>query len=162
VQHHYFNLGTGADVLDHRYRVAASTYTELGDDLIPTGAILPVEGTQWDLRIPRSFRDPTGAPVEYDGNLVLDTGGDAAQPVAVVEAPDGALTLRLWTDRPGLQVYDSVTTDVSVPGGARFGRFSGFCLEDQDFPDAVNHPHFPSIIHGPDDPYRHRCEIEIA
>jgi aldose 1-epimerase len=162
VQHQYFNLGTGPDVLDHRFQIMASAFTDVDDMLIPTGAILPVEGTKWDLRIPRTLRDGEGAPVEYDGNLVLPTGRDPAEPVAIVEAPDGALTLRLWTDRPGIQFYDSVTTEVSVPGGVHFGHFCGFCLEDQDFPDAVNHPHFPSTIHGPGDDYRHRCEIEIA
>ena len=42
------------------------------------------------------------------------------------------------------------------------GKHSGFCLEDQAFPDAVNHPHFPSILVTPDAPYCHWCEFEIA
>ncbi len=161
VQHQYFNLGTGSDVLDHRYQVLGHAYTAVGKDLIPTGAILPVAGTQWDLRTPRTMRDETGAPVDYDGNVVLATGRDHAEPVAIVTGPDGALTLRLWTDRPGVQVYNSVWTDVDG-GGKRYGKHAGFCLEDQDLPDAVNNPHFPSVIYGPDRPYRHVCEIEIA
>ena len=34
-------------------------------------------------------------------------------------------------------------TNVPVPGlgGRTYGRYSGFCLEDQAFPDAVHHPH---------------------
>jgi aldose 1-epimerase len=43
-----------------------------------------------------------------------------------------------------------------------FGQFSGFWLEDQAFPDAVHHPHFPSIIITPDRPYSHWCEFEIS
>lgn len=162
VQHQYFNLGTTADVLDHRYSIAAGRYTELGPDLIPTGRILPVDDTVWDLRAPRTLRRADGTPIDYDGNLILDEGRDPADPVAVVTGPDGALTLRLWTDRPGLQFYNSVWTDVDVPGGPSFGKYSGFCLEDQDFPDAVHHPHFPPIWVTPDRPYAHRCEIEIA
>jgi aldose 1-epimerase len=162
VQHQYFNLGTGPDVLDHRVQIAASAYTEVDEQLIPTGAILPVEGTKWDFRSPRTLRDGNGNPVQYDGNLVLDSGRDPAEPAAIVTGPDGALTLKLWTDRPGVQLYDSVTTEVNAPGGVHFGHFCGLCLEDQDFPDAVNHRHFPSTIHGPDGPYRHVCEIEIA
>ena len=34
VQHQYFNLGTGPDVLDHNYKVAASAYTQLGEQQI--------------------------------------------------------------------------------------------------------------------------------
>ncbi len=161
VQHQYFNLGTGPDVLDHRYQVNASAYTAVDEDLIPTGAILPVKGTQWDLRAGRTMRDAAGEPVAYDGNVALDQGRDFEVPVATVSGPDGALTLKLWTDRPGLQVYNSVWTDVKAEGKA-FGRFSGFCLEDQDFPDAVHNPHFPSTIYGPDRDYLHRCDIEIA
>jgi aldose 1-epimerase len=161
VQHQYFNLGTGPDVVDHRYQVTASGYTELGDALIPTGAILPVDGTQWDFRTARTMRNTQGEAVSYDGNLVLDTDRRFEDPVAVVTGPDEALTLKLWTDRPGLQVYNSVWMDVNAEG-KHYGRQGGFCLEDQDLPDAVNHPYFPSIIYGPDRDYGHRVDIEIA
>lgn len=164
VQHQYFNLGTSADVLDHEVQVASSAYTELGPDLCPTGAILPSAATQYDLRAGRTMRDRAGNPVEYDIGLVLDTGRSHADPVAVVKGPDGALTLKLWTDRPGLQVYNGVWTDVTVPGldGKRYAKHSGLCLEDQALADAVHNPHFPSVIYGPDRPYQHWCEIEIA
>ena len=162
VQHQYFNLGTGPDVLDHRYQIRADHYTEVGEDLIPTGRLLPVEGTAWDFRTPRTMRDADGAPIAYDGNLVLEAGRDTADPVAIVTAPDDALTLKLWTDRPGVQLYNSVWSDVRVPGGPAFGRFSGFCLEDQAFPDALHHPNFPSILYSPERPYAHWCAFEIA
>jgi len=161
VQHQYFNLGTGPDVLDHSYQVAAGAYTELGDQLIPTGAILPARGTQWDFRTARTMRDAAGQPIDYDGNVVLDTDRRFDDPVAVVTGPDKALTLKLRSDRPGLQVYNSVWTDARAEG-RHFGKHSGFCLEDQDLPDAVNNPHFPSTIYGPDRDYSHRVDIEIA
>lgn len=164
VQHQYFNLGTTSDVLDHTIQVNSSAYTELGADLCPSGAILPSKGTQYDLRQPRTMRDQAGNGVDYDINLALDTGRSHADPIAVVKGPDGALTLKLWTDRPGVQVYNGVWTDIAVPGlnGKRYGKHSGFCLEDQNFPDAVHNPHFPSVIHSPERPYRHWCEFEIA
>jgi aldose 1-epimerase len=165
VQHQYFNLGAGPDVLDHTIQVNSSAYTELGkDDLCPTGAILPSRGTQYDLRAPRTMRDGSGNPVDYDIGMALDTGRSHEDPVATVTGPDGALTLKLWTDRPGLQVYNSVWTDIPVPGlnGKRYGKHAGFCLEDQSFADAVHNPHFPNIIHSPERPYSHWCDIEIA
>jgi len=165
VQHQYFNLGTGADVLDHIFQLESSAYTEVDAALIPTGNILEVKpGSARDLRTPRTLRDGGGKPIDYDGNYVLDAGRDLSKPVATVKGPDGALTLKLWTDRPGLQMYDGVMTDVKVPGlgGKMYGRYSGFCLEDQAFPDAVHHPHFPNIIITPDKPYSHWCEFEIA
>jgi aldose 1-epimerase len=53
---------------------------------------------------------------------------------------------------------------VPVPGlyGKRYGKHSGFCLEDQAFADAVHNPHFPNVIYSPDRPYSHWCEFEIA
>lgn len=167
VQHHYFNLGTGSDVLDHTYWFAANAYTEVdAKTLIPTGNIIEAKpGTQWNFRTPRKLRDASGAPIEYDGNIVLDTGRDHAQPVGIVTSPNGDLTLKLWTDRPGVQFYNSVMMgdiDGIGLGGKSYGRFAGFCTEDQAFPDAVNHPHFPNIIITPDQPYSHWCEIEIG
>jgi len=164
VQHQYFNLGTGADVLDHTVQVNSSAYIELGDDLCPTGAILPSAGTQYDLRSGRTMRDADGAPIAYDIGMVLDSGRRFSDPVATVSGPDAALTLKLWTDRPGVQVYNGVSTDIAVPGlgGRRYGKHSGLCLEDQAFPDAVHNPHFPNIIHSPERPYSHWCEFEIG
>jgi aldose 1-epimerase len=165
VQHQYFNLGHGDDILDHRYQLAASAYTEVGPDLIPTGNILKVQpGSARDLRSPRTLRDSAGRAIDYDGNYVLDAGRDLTTPIAVVTPPEGDVTLKLWSDRPGLQFYNGVMTNVTAPGlgGKRYGKYSGFCLEDQAFPDALHNPHFPNIIITPDRPYTHWCEFEIA
>ena len=164
VQHQYFNLGTGADVLDHTIQVNSSAYTELGEDLAPTGAILPSRGTIYDLRTPRTLRDAAGKGVDYDIGMALDTGRSIADPIATVVSPSKDLTLKLWSDRPGVQVYNGVWTDIPVPGlgGRTYGKNSGFCLEDQNYPDALHNPHFPNVIHTPDRPYSHWCEFEIA
>lgn len=164
VQHQYFNLGTSDDVLDHTIQINSSAYTELGADLAPTGAILPSRGTIYDLRQPRTMRDATGNPVDYDMGLVLDSGRKTADPIATVVAPDKSLSLKLWSDRPGVQVYNGVWTDIPVPGlgGKPYKKHAGFCLEDQALADAVNNPHFPSVIYSPERPYSHWCEFEIA
>jgi aldose 1-epimerase len=165
VQHQYFNLSRGDHILDHRYQFAAHAYTENGPDLVPTGNIFEVKPqSDRDFEAPRTLRDSNDKPIGCDGNFVLDAGRDVADPIAVVTSPDGDLTLRQWSDRPGLQFYNALTTNVPVPGlgGKHYGQYSGFCLEDQAFPDAVHHPHFPSIIITPDRPYSHWCEFEIS
>jgi aldose 1-epimerase len=166
VQHQYFNLGTGPDVLDHTYWLRANAYTESGPDLVPTGNILEATpGSKWNWAAPKTLRDATGQPVEYDGNAVLDTGRDLREPIAIVTAPAGDVTLKLRSDRPGVQFYNGVWTDVPAGlgfGGRTYGKHSGFCLEDQMFPDALHHPHFPSIIITPDQPYVHWSEFEIG
>lgn len=164
VQHNYFNLLGKGDVLDHRLRVSAGAYTQLGDGQIPTGAILPVHDTALDFRVPRTLRSAEGEGLKIDFNFVLDTRRVLDKPVATVEAPDGSLTLKLFTDQPGLQIYNGWKLDVTVPGldGASYPPFAGLCLEDQNFPDAINHPHFPSPVATPEKPYRHWCAIEIG
>jgi aldose 1-epimerase len=163
VQHQYFNLGTAPDILDHSFQLEASARTEVDEALVPTGAIVPVAGTRYDFRKPRTLLNKL-APLQYDDNFVLDPGRDLDQPVAIVAPPEDDLTLKLWTDRPGVQFYNGIYTNVKVPGlgGKRYGHHSGFCLEDQDFPDAVHHPHFPPVWYSPDRPYSHWCAIEIA
>src|SRR5690606_27531072 len=118
----------------------------------------------YDLRNARSLRAPDGTPIDYDINLCLRDGRDISAPAAIVTAPEEDLQLQLWTDQPGVQFYDGVWTDVSVPGlgGRKYAKHSGLCLEDQAWPDAVHHANFPSIIYGPNRDYQHRCEIEIA
>lgn len=164
VQHQYFNLGTSDDVLDHTIQVNSAAFTELGDNLAPTGAILPSRGTAYDLRQPRTMRDGQGQPVDYDIGMVLDSGRSFADPIATVVSPGRDLTLKLWSDRPGVQVYNGVWTDIPVPGlnGKSYKKHAGFCLEDQAFADAVNNPHFPNVIYSPERPYSHWCEFEIA
>ena len=166
VQHQYFNLGTTDDVLDHSYWFAVNAISEVDSKtLIPTGNILETKpGTQWNFRTAKGLRDSSGAPIGYDGNMVLDDGRDPADPVAIVKSPNGDLTLKQWTDRRGLQFYNAMMTNAPAGlglGGKTYGKYSGFCLEDQAFPDAVHHPHFPNIMITPDKPYAHWCEFEI-
>ncbi len=165
VQHQYFNLGLTDTVLDHTVHLPhAVARTQTDDALLTTGVISPVAGTDHDFLGPRTIRRADGSVADYDGNMVLATRRRAEDPIAIVTGEDGALTLRQWSDRPGLQFYNSVWTDVAVPGlgGKRYGKYSGLCLEDQMFPGALHQPHFPHIICTPDAPYRHRCVIEIG
>ena len=52
-----------------------------------------------------------------------------------------------YTDRPGVQFYTGGFLDGQVgKGGARYLPASGFCLETQTFPNAVNCPDYPSAV----------------
>ena len=134
--------------------------------MIPTGQIQSVDGTELDFRDGKALHDRIGQPINLDHNFVLNQSRNQKEDtVAVLKAPDGALQLCLWTDQPGLQVYSSGGLAVEdVPGlhGQKYPRFGGICLEDQNFPDAVNRPEFPSPIVRPGELYRHWCQIEIA
>jgi aldose 1-epimerase len=163
-QHNYFNLMGHGDVLGHRLQINAAQYTKLDADLIATGEILPVAGTDFDFRRPRTMTDVAGQARTFDLNYVLDNNRNGEAPVARVLAPDGSVELKLWTDQRGLQLYNAAYFEGVPPDPA--GRvpepYGGFCLEDQGLPNAVNIPPFPTIIVKPGQPYRHICEIEIG
>jgi len=161
-QHSYYNLNA-AHVLDHKLHLTAAHYTPVDDTLIPTGQIDPVAGTHFDFRKPAAIGDLDPRRTGIDLNMVLDADRDTTAPAAILEAPNG-LSLKLWTDQPGIQLFNAPEMTIAVPGlaGQRYGHFSGLCLEAQKFPDALNQPHFPSIICTPDAPYHQKLTVEIG
>ncbi|HKP75404.1 MAG TPA: aldose epimerase family protein [Longimicrobiaceae bacterium] len=168
-QHAYFNLaGEGSgDVLGHELQIAASAYTPLGVNLIPTGEIAAVEGTPLDFRRPRAIGERIGAADEqlriargYDHNFVLDGPGDAA--AARLRDPRSGRVLELFTSEPGMQLYTGNFLDATGKRGHRYGPRAGVCLETQHFPDAPNQPGFPSTILRPGQEYRSRTEFRFS
>lgn len=156
--HTYFNLaGHGAgSVAGHRVTLGAGRYTPSGADNVPTGEIAPVDGTPLDLRqgallaerLEAPFLEPTHG---YDHNFVLDGGETAAE----VYCPATGVGLEVRTTLEGIQFYTAgFLTDRPGKNGARYGRAAGLCLETQHFPDAVNHPNFPSPVLRVGETYR--------
>nr|GMD72412.1 aldose 1-epimerase-like [Ipomoea batatas] len=55
--------------------------------------------------------------------------------------------------------FDINYADMKGKGGAVYQSHAALCLETQGFPDAVNHPNFPSTIVTPQRPYNHTLHI---
>ena len=169
-QHAYFNLrdGGAGDVLGHELRVFAAAYTPSDAALIPTGAIVPVEGTPFDYTAAKpmgcDFAQLGNTPPGVDHNFVLDGPPGAMRPAAEVYEPVTGRTLGVTTTEPGLQVYTGNFLDGSVTGadGTAYGRYAGFCLESQHFPDSPNQPSFPSVILRPGETYRSTTEYRFG
>lgn len=164
--HAYFNLDGGGTVLDHRLRIAAEAYTPVDSQNTPTGDVLAVDETPFDFRELRQIRNgPDGAHAAYDHNFVL-----AMQPApepwhaARLEGQHSGIRLDLWTTEPGLQFYDGGFLPVAPPlrGGVEGVRHGGLCLEPQRFPDAANHPHFPSAVLRPGEIYSQVTEYRFS
>lgn len=152
--HSYFNLAGGGEVLDNELMVNARFYTPVDSELIPTGEILPVSGTPFDFRVRR--RIGMGF---YDHNFALDAAGKCAE---LYDGATGRL-LEVFTDMPGLQVYCSgMLTDRLGKGNAKYGRYSGVCLETQFFPNSPNVPQFPSCELRAGEEYRHYTEYRFS
>lgn len=153
--HTYFNLHgfAGGNILDVELQVCADAITPVDEHFIPTGAILPVEGTPFDFREPKPIgrdMDLTNEQLAicggYDHNFVLGKPGQTKLAARAVSHKSG-IGLTCTTDQPGMQVY--VSNGLSEPAGKSgvpLYKHQGFCLETQHYPDSPHHDHFPSTI----------------
>lgn len=165
--HPYFNLSGRArtPILDHTLQVRAQAVTPVRAGLIPTGELLPVERTPFDLRRPQRIGDRLAMQHQqlviargYDLNWVLDpdaTHGVDGPAAAVLRSPETGVELSISTDQPGLQIYSGqMLGHPYVPHGA-------LALEPQDFPNAVNTPAFPSVVLRPGEHYRRSARYDF-
>jgi aldose 1-epimerase len=157
-QHSYFNLDDSPDILDHQLQVLADSYTPVDADLIPTGEIVAVAGSNFDFRTPRPIRRMRGTDrIKYDLNYVVARQRSATPRLqAGVTSPKNGVSLAVASTEPGVQFYDGMWMNIAAPGlgGRRYGVNGGLCLEPQVFPDAPNHSGFPSSILRPGETYR--------
>ncbi|KAL6650840.1 hypothetical protein ACP70R_009765 [Stipagrostis hirtigluma subsp. patula] len=171
-QHTYWNLGGAGsgDILGNTVQLFASRYTPVDGTLIPTGAVAPVDGTPYDFRSPM----PVGARVRqvyggksgiygYDTNYAVDGEAGSLRKVAVVRDGASGRAMELWANQPGVQFYTGNFLDGAAgKGGKVYGQYGALCLETQGFPDAVNHPNFPSQIVRPGQVYRHDMVFKFS
>ncbi len=147
--HSYFNLHGGGSVLDHRLQVFAERFCENDSGCLPTGKLLPVEGTPFDFRTAKAIGQDIGADCEqlrrgggYDHNFAL-----AGRTAAVLYDPDSRILLSVETDMPGMQVYTANSlTPRSGKGGRPMERRGAVCLETQLYPNAMKCYGFPSPV----------------
>ncbi len=155
-QHSYFNLSAGQvdTILEHELQIQASHYLPITENLIPDGKFENVS------RSPLNFltSKPIGKDIHsthpqinlakgYDHTLALDPGHQSFHK-ATVNEPVSRRQMLLYTDRPGVQLYTGNSLikplKTKVKSDLNFIKWGAFCLEAQSFPDAPNHPLFPS------------------
>nr|WP_302666747.1 aldose epimerase family protein [uncultured Agathobaculum sp.] len=169
--HSYFNLlGHAHGSLEgQQVQIWADAITETDADSTPTGVLLPVEGTPFDLRSPRDFLQ--GLAMEhpqltlgngYDHNFTLHTTPVSPLSLAA-RVSGGGLCLECCTTQPGLQLYTANYLDGSPgKGGACYGPRSAFCLETQAWPDAIHHANFPSVVLPARETYHHTTTYRVT
>jgi aldose 1-epimerase len=162
--HSYFNLDDGGRTPAHGHRMVinAGAYLPVDDELIPTGHVMPVDGTDFDFRFARPIRDGEGAQ-GYDHNFCLSASRGPLRQAAWVQGAHSGVTMEVWTTEPGVQFYDGARAGRSLSGlgGITYPNHGGFCLEPQIWPDSPNRPYFPQAVLRPGETYRQVSEYRF-
>jgi aldose 1-epimerase len=89
---------------------------------------------------------------------VIDGAPGELRAAARVVEPRSGRTLELHTDQPGVQFYtgNMLNGTLVLRDGTTARQGDAFCLEAQGFPDAPNHPDYPSTVLRPGEEYRSR------
>lgn len=163
-QHAYFNLSGDFNetILDHVLQLDAQALVAVDENLIPTGALMPVEDTPFDFNDPKPIgRDITADHEQialgggYDHCWVLDADTKGHRKIASVVHPASGRSMEVSTTEPGVQLYTGNFLDgsLAIPGGGTYNKHSGFCLETQHYPDSPNQASFPSVVLEPGENY---------
>ncbi|MDR1859340.1 MAG: galactose mutarotase [Bacteroidales bacterium] len=161
--HVYFNLkgeGNGT-ILDHIVTIDADSTTEVIDnELIPTGKIISVVGTDMDFTAPHPVGERINSefsPIKvaggYDHNYILnkDQNVSAMSLCATILEPASGRFMEVYTTEPAVQFYTGNFLDGSLVGksGKNYGHRYGMCFETQHYPDSPNHANFPNTVLNP-------------
>lgn len=172
--HSYFNLSgdPSQPATDHILYVNADNYTPVDSTYMTTGEILPVKDTPMDFNTPKAV----GQDIDkfdfvqlkngngYDHNWVLNTNGDIHQLAAKLTSPTSGISLEVYTNEPGIQVYSGNFLDGTLTGKKDivYNKRASVCLETQHYPDSPNKPEWPSVILEPGQTYHSECIFKFT
>ena len=170
--HNYYNLSGDLEHpgYDQVLYVNADSFTESDESYMPTGKILPVEGTPMDFRTAHAVGDSIHSEYYqiknahgYDHNWCLNTykdgQGDDTQVCASLYSPKTGIFMEMFTNEPGVQVYSGnfqgVDGEENVVRklGKKYPQHVSVCPESQKYPDSPNHPEWASPVLRPGEKY---------
>lgn len=172
--HSYFNLSGNPDnpATDHILYVASDSITPVDSTFMTNGEMMAVAGSPFDFNTPRTIAtDITNFDNEqikfgngFDHNWVLKTKGDINQVAAKLSSPVSGITLEVYTNEPGIQVYTGNFLDGTVTGkkNITYPQRASVCLETQHYPDSPNKPQWPSAILEPGQTYHSQCIFKFG
>ena len=171
--HAFFNLQKSKhrkSVLSHLLTLQSNSIVECDKELIPTGNIIDISNSFLDFSLPKTI-----AASILSGNKTVkkDNGFSVAYVLnkkknldlaAVLEDKDSGRSLELYTNQLSLQVYNGYFMNGDDIGRDNIKYYSnaGIALEPQGYPDAPNHPAFPSIFIDENKQYEYVTEYRFG
>ena len=162
--HSFFNLSghDSGSVLGHRVTLDCGRFLEISAGRLPTGRILPVDGTAMDFRSGRRVGDAIDTDWDqlrfaagYDHCFVTGASLGNLKRIALVEDPQRGCRMEVSTDLPGVQFYTAnFLPSQAGKQGAHYGPRCALCLETEYFPDSIHFPDFPQCIFDADEIYQ--------
>ena len=164
--HSYFNLTAGKEnILNHKVMINANSYVGIDNNLIPTGQIRDLIGTEMDFTLPKII----GSRIDmvdggYDHCYIINKNPDDMSLIARVHEETSGRIMEVYSTEPGVQFYSGNFLDGSIKGknGIVYEKHFGFCLETQHFPDSPNQKDFPSTILYPGESYTYSTIYEFS
>ena len=164
--HNYWNFHGHGDSYqnneDHVVCIDSKSICETDEQSIPTGKILNVEESKFDLQkdflINKDFLSSGG----IDHNYILEDQ-TMKESVAKIYSKKTRLGVEYFTNQNGIQFYTgNMMLDKYVGKHDKsYGFQYGMCLEPQHFPDAINHQNFPSPILRKNKNYLSKIKIKL-
>jgi len=184
--HSYFNLGGHQDWKDlsqHQIQIAADKYLPADENNLVTGEIKRVEGTVYNLQKPfvmveKELNKVPGGGFDHtfcfgakeNSFSTLSSAKSTAAPECSVEKDVVVVThlgngrvMKVDTNQNGVQFYTAnYLNGQGGKSGIRYNRHTAFCLETQNYPDAINNKNFPSCVLRPNGEYNHKTSFKFS
>jgi aldose 1-epimerase len=156
-QHSYFNLSgkLHTTVDNHELKINSEFYLPVNALQVPTGTLSTVWNSPFNFTSLKKMGQDIHESHEqlklsngYDHSWVLEQKHtDNLKHAAIVKEETSGRRLDVYTTEPAIHFYTgNFLKDIAGKNGLVYNKQSGFCLETQHFPDAPNHPHFPSTL----------------
>ena len=164
--HNYWNFHGHQDYyqnnVDHVVQIISNKICETDLESIPTGNLLKVSGTKFDLRKPfiidKEFLNSGG----IDHNYTLDDQSMEV-PVAKIYSKKTKMGVEYFTNQKGIQFYtgNMMLDNYYGKQNKTYGIQYGMCLEPQNYPNAINQSNFPSPILKKNKNYLSKIKIKL-